>query len=99
MPSPDNNWIAFRELFKVYVCAFPQSGKAIELGKDMGSVPVSCVTRDAGQSVHWSTDSKNLHWTMGDSYFTREISKTFAFISNRKILFLVLIPQELKLVL
>lgn len=84
VPSPDNNWIAFRELFKVYVCAFPQSGKAIELGKDMGSVPVSCVTRDAGQSVHWSTDSKNLHWTMGDSYFTREISKTFAFISNGK---------------
>lgn len=80
VPSPDNKWIAFRELFKVYVCAFPASGKSLDLGKDMGSVPMGCVTRDAGQSLHWSSDSKKLHWTMGDAYFTREMNKTFSFV-------------------
>lgn len=84
VPSPDNKWLAFRELFKVYVCAFPQTGKTLEVGKDMGSVPVNCVTRDAGQSLAWSADSKKLHWTMGENYFTREISKTFNFISDGK---------------
>jgi imidazolonepropionase-like amidohydrolase/Tol biopolymer transport system component len=80
VPSPDNKWIAFRELFKVYVCAFPASGKSLELGKDMGAVPMSGVTRDAGQSLHWSADSKKLHWTMGDAYFTREMDKTFSYL-------------------
>ncbi|GAB4142135.1 MAG: amidohydrolase family protein [Bacteroidia bacterium] len=80
IPSPDNKWIAFRELFKVYVCAFPATGKTLELSKDMGQMPVSAVTRDAGQSLHWSKDSKKLHWTMGERYFTREISNTFSFV-------------------
>ncbi|HET6991471.1 MAG TPA: amidohydrolase, partial [Bacteroidia bacterium] len=84
VPSPDNKWLAFRELFKVYICAFPQTGKSLETGKDMKSVPESCVTRDAGQSLHWSADSKKLHWTMGDAYFTRSISETFAFVSDGK---------------
>ncbi|MFM2017523.1 MAG: hypothetical protein RL007_1179 [Bacteroidota bacterium] len=78
--SPDNKWIAFRELFKVYVCAFPATGKTLELGKDMSQVPMNCVTRDAGQSLHWSSDSKKLHWTMGEKYFTREINKTFSYV-------------------
>lgn len=80
VPSPDNKWIAFRELHKVYVCAFPASGKTLELGKDMSAVPANCVTRDAGMNLHWSADSKNLHWTLGEQYFTRAISQTFDFV-------------------
>ncbi|CAN5206107.1 amidohydrolase family protein [soil metagenome] len=82
VPSPDNKWIAFRELFKVYVCAFPHSGKPLEMGNNMGNVPMQKVTRDAGQSLHWSTDSKKIHWTQGDAYFTREINKTFEFVAG-----------------
>jgi imidazolonepropionase-like amidohydrolase/Tol biopolymer transport system component len=80
IPSPDNHWIAFRELHKVYMCAFPAAGQPIELGKEMGQVPSKCVTRDAGQSLHWSADSKKLHWTLGDQYFTRDIKTTFEFV-------------------
>ena len=82
VPSPDNKWLSWRELFKVYICAFPPSGKSIDLSKEMGEVPSACVTRDAGLSLHWSSDSKKLHWTLGESYFTREISKTFSFVPN-----------------
>ncbi len=82
VPSPDNKWVAFRELHKVYVCAFPVAGKTIELGKDMGQVPATCVTRDAGQSLHWASDSKKLHWTMGDAYYTRDIAMTFGFVEG-----------------
>jgi len=80
VPSPDNKWIAFRELHKVYVCAFPASGKTLELGKDMSQVPMNCVTRDAGQSIHWSADSKKLNWTLGGEYFSREVKTTFNFV-------------------
>ncbi|HEU4718002.1 MAG TPA: amidohydrolase family protein [Bacteroidia bacterium] len=80
VPSPDNKWIAFRELFKVYVCAFPPSGKTLELANNMSQVPMQCITRDAGQSIDWSADSKKIHWTMGERYFTREIKNTFDFV-------------------
>ncbi|MBI3509881.1 MAG: PD40 domain-containing protein [Bacteroidetes bacterium] len=82
IPSPDNKWIAFRELFKVYVCAFPPSGKSLDLSKDMSQVPMNCVTRDAGQSICWSSDSKKIHWTMGSKYFEREIKNTFTFVNG-----------------
>ncbi|MGL4598765.1 MAG: amidohydrolase family protein, partial [Bacteroidia bacterium] len=82
VPSPNNQWIAFRELHKVYVCAFPTTGKTLDLSKDMGQVPSNVVTRDAGQSLHWSSDSKKLHWTLGGEYFTREINKTFDFVAG-----------------
>ncbi len=82
VPSPDNQWIAFRELHKVYICAFPATGKTLDLSKDMGQVPSNVVTRDAGQSLHWSSDSKKLHWTLGGEYFTREINKTFDFVAG-----------------
>ncbi|HLG03934.1 MAG TPA: amidohydrolase [Bacteroidia bacterium] len=82
IPSPDNQWLAFRELHKVYVCAFPPSGKTLELSQDVKQVPSSCVTRDAGQSLHWSPDGSRLHWTAGGSYFTREMAKTFDFVAG-----------------
>jgi imidazolonepropionase-like amidohydrolase/Tol biopolymer transport system component len=80
MPSPDNRWLAFRELHKVYVCAFPANGKTLELDQNMGQVPSFCVTRDAGQSLHWSGDSKNLHWTLGRRYFSRSLTNCFEFL-------------------
>lgn len=82
IPSPDNHWIAFRELHKVYICAFPQTGQTIDLGKDMDQVPSSCVTRDAGQSLHWSGDSKILHWTLGERYFSRALNNSFSFLTG-----------------
>jgi imidazolonepropionase-like amidohydrolase/Tol biopolymer transport system component len=82
LPSPDNKWIAFRELFKVYVCPFPTTGKILELSQDMGQVPVACLTKDAGQSMHWSSDSKQINWTMGEMYFSRTIQHTFDFVPN-----------------
>lgn len=82
VPSPDNKWIAFRELHKVYICAFPASGKTLELSKEMGQVPMNCVTRDAGQSLHWSADSKKVNWTLGDQYFSRELNKTFTYVDG-----------------
>ncbi|HTL82163.1 MAG TPA: amidohydrolase family protein [Bacteroidia bacterium] len=81
-PSPDNKWIAFRELFKVYVAAFPATGKSLDLSRDMSQVPMQCITRDAGQSICWSGDSKKIWWTMGENYFSREISQTFDFLPN-----------------
>ncbi|MEM0996776.1 MAG: amidohydrolase family protein [Bacteroidota bacterium] len=80
VPSPDGNWIAFTELYNAYVAAFPQTGKAVDLNKSSKSYPVFRVTRDAGTSLHWSGDSKALHWMLGAEYFQRELDACFTFL-------------------
>jgi imidazolonepropionase-like amidohydrolase/Tol biopolymer transport system component len=81
-PSPDGKWLAFSELHKVYVCAMPMPGKEVEVSKDASGYPVAQLARDAGVSLHWSADSKNVHWTLGDEYFTSAINQRFAFLEG-----------------
>ncbi|HEY4799087.1 MAG TPA: amidohydrolase, partial [Bacteroidia bacterium] len=83
VPSPDNHWIAYRELFKVYIAAMPQVGRTEDLSAKMESVPVAQVAKDAGISIHWSADGKKIHWTLGEEYFTTDLGNRFGFISGK----------------
>jgi imidazolonepropionase-like amidohydrolase/Tol biopolymer transport system component len=78
--SPDGKWLAFIELHKTYICQFPQTGKTLDLSADTKSVPLTCVSRDAGYNLHWSGDSKKLHYTLGDEYFTIDLKDRFAYL-------------------
>ncbi|MCB9501059.1 MAG: PD40 domain-containing protein [Deferribacteres bacterium] len=78
--SPDGNWLAFTELFHGYIAPFPEIGQSFTLNKDSKSIPIKKVTRDAGDYLHWSGDSKKLHWTIGPQYFTRNLKDSFTFI-------------------
>jgi len=80
VPSPDNKWIAFTELHKVYIAPFPEIGIPIDLTVNSKSFPIAQVARDAGINLHWSADSKKLHWTIGDEYFTNELEIRFPFL-------------------
>jgi len=82
MVSPDEKWIAFKELFNVYIAAFPSSGKSINLTEKMSEIPVAKVSKDAGINMHWSNDSKKLHWTLGEDYFTTELKNHFTFLEG-----------------
>ncbi|HRF42528.1 MAG TPA: amidohydrolase family protein, partial [Saprospiraceae bacterium] len=46
------------------------------------AVPVAQVARDAGINLHWSPDSKRLHWTLGDEYYSEELSRRFKFLEG-----------------
>lgn len=83
VPSPDGKWLAFNELFKVYITPLTNTGQAIELSGSSTALPITQVAEHAGISIHWS-DSETLHWTLGDEYFERSISETFNFVENAK---------------
>jgi imidazolonepropionase-like amidohydrolase/Tol biopolymer transport system component len=80
--SPDNNWVAWSELYKVYVAPFPKTGKKVGLTSTTKAVPVAQVARDAGINIHWSPDSKKLFWTLGDEYFSDELIERFKFLEG-----------------
>lgn len=82
VPSPDFEWVAFTELHNAYIAPFAMTGDAVELNKDTKAIPVKQVTRDAGMYLHWSGDSKDLHWMLGPEYFTRSVSESFTFVEG-----------------
>lgn len=80
VPSPDNQWIAFTNLHKVYVAPLVMNGQAVDLDNKSNFVPVSQLAKDAGISIHWSADSKKVMWTLGDEYFSNEIKNRFTYL-------------------
>ncbi len=78
--SPDGQWVAFTELFNAYVAPLPQTGAAIELSKDTKAIPLTQVSKDVGSYLHWSADSKALHWMVGRDYHSRDLKDAFAFV-------------------
>ena len=78
--SPDGKWIAFTELFNAYVAPMVPTGKSVELSKDSKAVPITQVSSDASANMHWAADSESLHWMVGDRYFSRDLTQSFAFL-------------------
>ena len=82
VPSPDEEWLAFTEFFNAYITPFPKTGSAVDLSAETKAIPIKKVSRDAGAFLHWSGDSKKLHWTIGPEYYTRELSSSFDFVEG-----------------
>ncbi|MBY0245606.1 MAG: amidohydrolase family protein [Sphingobacteriaceae bacterium] len=82
VPSPDNKWIAFTELFNVYVTPMINVGTTLDLSSTNKSIPLTKITKDAGSYLHWSADSKRINWTLGEQYFSKELKKCFSFLDD-----------------
>lgn len=80
--SPDGRWVAFTERFHGYVAPLPETGRAISLGPDTKDLPMKRVTRDAGESLHWSGDASRLYWSLGPELFHADLSQVFTFLEG-----------------
>jgi len=80
--SPDEKWVAFRERFNAYIAPFVRTGTRVDLGPKSKSLPVARVSKDAGEYLRWSGDSKSLEWTLGPELFTRSLTDSFAFLAG-----------------
>ena len=81
--SPDEKWIAFIDLHKVYIGAFPKTGKTFDLNNGTTDFPLKQVSKDAGINLHWSGDNKQLHYTLGNQYYTINLDERFGFIAGK----------------
>jgi imidazolonepropionase-like amidohydrolase/Tol biopolymer transport system component len=80
--SPDGRWLAFVERWNVFVAPFVATGKTVEIGPKSTALPLTRVSKNAGEWIHWSGDSTKLHWALGPQLFTRELRETFAFLDG-----------------
>ena len=83
VPSPDGKWVAFEERFRTYVAPFGRTGRPVDLGPSVSSYPTARVSRDAGNYLHWSGDSRRLFWALGPELFSRDMGRTFTFLDSK----------------
>ncbi|MBZ4189585.1 amidohydrolase family protein [Niabella beijingensis] len=81
--SPDGNWLAFVDLHKVYIAAFPKTGKTLEIAGGSNAIPVQLVAKDAGYNLHWNANSQELHYNLGNEYFTIPLKQHFKFLNEK----------------
>ncbi|MDQ3683478.1 MAG: amidohydrolase family protein [Bacteroidota bacterium] len=81
--SPDEQWIAFVDLHNVFIATFPVIGKTVDIGSTTADFPVKKVSRDAGINLHWNSNGKQLHYTLGDQYYTINLEDRFEFVGGK----------------
>lgn len=82
VPSPDNKWVAFSNLHKVYVAPMPATGKPLTIDGKSDAVPVQQIAKDAGVNIHWNPKSTSVYWTLGDTYFSNDLKDKFSFVAG-----------------
>jgi imidazolonepropionase-like amidohydrolase/Tol biopolymer transport system component len=86
--SPDGKWLGFVERFHAYVTPLPMTGKPVSVGAKMDALPVRQLDVNAGENMHWSGDSRQLHFSLGDTLFTAEVNDAKAKLAEQKIGFM-----------
>lgn len=80
--SNDEKWLAWTERFHAYITPFVRTGKTVEIGPDMSSMPAAKVTRDAADSIQFSGDGARLYWSLGPELYSRDLKDAFAFLEG-----------------
>ena len=75
--SPDGEWIAWREDYRVLVAPFVATGRSVSVGPKASGVPVKTVSERSGEFLHWSGDSSTLHWSLGSTLYTTDVTPFF----------------------
>jgi imidazolonepropionase-like amidohydrolase/Tol biopolymer transport system component len=78
--SPDGRWLAFRDGFNAYVTPFVETGRRVDIGPKSKAVPVTRVSQDAGEYLHFAGDSRRLYWAYGPQLYQRDLTEAFAFL-------------------
>ncbi|HWP45018.1 MAG TPA: amidohydrolase, partial [Blastocatellia bacterium] len=73
IPSPDHRWVFFKELHKLYLAPFPQTGKTLKLSATETIVPIKAVSKASGDWLAWSADSKSVQWTLGEYFYEQSL--------------------------
>jgi imidazolonepropionase-like amidohydrolase len=71
--SPDRKRVAFIERFNVYIAPFVDAGSAVSVGPQPGGLPITRVSEQAGDFVHFSGDARKLHWSLGPDLYTCDL--------------------------
>jgi len=76
--SPDENWLAFQELWQTYVVPYPHISVALDVSPEMQNMPVKKLSADGGTYLNWSADSKSIYWSLGPELSYADLDSLYA---------------------
>ena len=76
--SPNGEYLAFAERFKVFVTPFVERGAVINIGPKGNNLPVEQLSVRAGQGINWHGDSTELYWSLGADLYQAIVKDLFA---------------------
>jgi len=76
--SPDGNWLAFSQYRQLYVIPYKEVGKALSVAPNSPELRVAKVSKHAGWAAHWTADSSQISWMLGDEYYSASVSNLFS---------------------
>jgi len=76
--SPNGEYLAFAERFKVFVTPFIERGEVINIGPKGENLPVKQLSVRAGQDINWHGNSSKLYWSLGADLYQASITDLFA---------------------
>lgn len=81
--SPNGEFMAFAERFKVFVTPFVERGQSISIGPKGANLPVKQLSVRAGKGINWNGNSSSLYWSLGPDLYQASIKNLFS-ITNKK---------------
>lgn len=80
--SHDGKWVAFVHQYNAYAVPFKATGKRLNIGPKMTSLPVKQLSKRAGEYLTWLPDNQTLSWHHGPVYYERKLSDAFDFLTT-----------------
>jgi imidazolonepropionase-like amidohydrolase len=68
--SPTGDWIAFRENYNAFLMPFFGGAETIEAGAKASQLPVTRVSGDGGQYLHWGAGGRTVAWSLGPTLYS-----------------------------
>ena len=75
--SPNGEYLAFAERFKVFVTPFVERGEVITIGPKAKNLPVKQLSIRAGEGISWNDNSDELYWSLGADLYQAGVSNLF----------------------
>ncbi len=76
--SPDGGYVAFRQNYQAFVMPLLPGTQDVAADQKGSALPVTRISGDGADFIHWSNDGKQVHWSLGATLFTAETAKLFA---------------------
>ncbi len=76
--SPAGDLFVFRQNYQAFVMPLMPGGQAVEVASDARSLPITRVSGDGANWIHWSNAGKQVHWSLGPTLFTADTAALFA---------------------
>jgi len=75
--SPNGEYLAFAERFRVHVTPFVERGQPISISPTDRQFPVERLSKRAGDNFSWTNDSSRLYWALGPELYSASLTGMF----------------------